>query len=201
MVTPDGMPLVWISRMMGFRRVERVYGPDLMLEVCALSVERRYRHFLYGGAPGVAQKLEETLRLRFPGIDIAGTYCPPFCELSSEEDKAMVETINNSHADIVWIGLGTPKQEYWMAGHRHILDASVLVGVGAAFDFISGVKRQAPKWIQRIGLEWVFRLCAEPKRLARRYLVNNPSFLFMMCRQFLGRKPPPLAPAPGNESG
>ncbi len=192
LVAPDGMPLVWVSRMMGFRQVDRVYGPDLMLAVCSKSAARGYRHFFYGGARGIPEKLAERLRDRFPGIQIVGTYSPPFRRLTQEEDEALVETINKSHADLVWVGLSTPKQEYWMAEHRTCLDAAALVGVGAAFDFHSGAKRQAPRWIQRSGLEWLFRLCAEPRRLASRYLRNNPLFLCMVAMQLLGRRPAPL---------
>lgn len=187
LVTPDGMPLVWLSRLMGFSQVERVYGPDLMLAVCKLSVERGYRHFFYGGAPGVAEKLRVRLKARFPGLKVAGTYSPPFRPLTPEEDREIVERINAAQPDILWVGISTPKQERWMAEHVGRLSLPVLVGVGAAFDFHAGLKKQAPAWIQRSGLEWLFRLIMEPRRLWRRYLINNPWFLWLVLLQALGR--------------
>jgi N-acetylglucosaminyldiphosphoundecaprenol N-acetyl-beta-D-mannosaminyltransferase len=189
LVTPDGMPLVWLSRLMGFRRVERVYGPDLLLAVCEWSTEWGYRHFFYGGGPGVAEKLAARLQSRFPGLKLAGTYSPPFRPLTPEEDKAVVEFINTAQPDIVWVGISTPKQERWMAEHVGRLSAPVLAGVGAAFDFQAGLKRQAPRWVQQSGLEWVFRLLMEPRRLWRRYLINNPWFLWLMLLQALGKEP------------
>ncbi len=188
MVTPDGMPLVWLARMMGFREVERVYGPDLMLGVCERSIARGWRHFLYGGAPGVPELLGRKLSERFAGIEIAGMYSPPFRPLSVSEDRDVVGRINDSGADIVWVGLSTPKQERWMAAHREALNVPVLVGCGAAFDFHAGLKAQAPRWIQRSGLEWMFRLLSEPRRLGPRYLVNNPLFIGLIIRQLLRRQ-------------
>ncbi len=188
-VTPDGMPLVWLSRLMGFRHVERVYGPDLLLAVCERSTKPGYRHFFYGGAPGVAEKLAVRLQSRFPGLQVAGIYCPPFRRLTSEEDRGVVEQINSSKPDIVWVGIGTPKQDRWMAEHVGRLRAPVLVGVGAAFDFHAGLKKQAPVWMQKSGLEWSFRLMTEPRRLWRRYLIDNPFFLWLVFLQILGRKP------------
>jgi N-acetylglucosaminyldiphosphoundecaprenol N-acetyl-beta-D-mannosaminyltransferase len=173
---------------MGFRHVERVYGPDLMLAVCEHSAKRGYRHFFYGGAPGVTEKLAVQLRSRFPGLQVAGTYSPPFRPLTPEEDREVVERINSSQPDIVWVGIGAPKQERWMAEHVGRLCAPVLIGVGAAFDFHGGLKKQAPRWMQKSGLEWSFRLMSEPRRLWRRYLVNNPFFLWLIFLQALGRK-------------
>jgi N-acetylglucosaminyldiphosphoundecaprenol N-acetyl-beta-D-mannosaminyltransferase len=178
LVTTDGMPLVWLAHIKGLRHVERVYGPDLMLACCAASVGKGYRHFFYGGAEGVAQLLADRLAARFPGLIVAGVYTPPFRPLTTDEEQALVETINASEADIVWVGLSTPKQERWMAEHVGRLGVPVLIGVGAAFDFHAGVKRQAPRWMRRSGLEWLFRLLAEPGRLGRRYLINNPSFVW-----------------------
>lgn len=188
MVTPDGMPLVWLSRLGGRREVDRVYGPDLMLALCERSVVRRYRHFLYGGGEGVPELLAQKLQERFPGLQIAGTYSPPFRPLTPEEDQGVVDMIDASGADIVWVGLSTPKQERWMAAHVGRLRAPVLIGVGAAFDFHAGLKRQAPRWIQRSGFEWLFRMLTEPKRLARRYLTNNPRFVRLAFEQQLGLK-------------
>ena len=186
LVTPDGMPIVWLSHIQGHRQVRRVYGPDLMLAVCERSVPNQYGHFLYGGGESVATKLSQSLRQRFPGLRIVGTYTPPFRELTEKEDTEVVQLINEASPDIVWVGLGTPKQERWMASHIGRLSASVLVGVGAAFDFHAGLKRQAPRWLQRSGLEWLFRLGTEPRRLWRRYLKNNPHFVFLILLQRLG---------------
>jgi N-acetylglucosaminyldiphosphoundecaprenol N-acetyl-beta-D-mannosaminyltransferase len=185
LVTPDGMPLVWLARHAGQPQVERVYGPDLMLAVCSASVPCGWRHFFYGGSPGVAGRMASRLQSRFPGLQIAGEYAPPFHELSTLEDKAIVERINATTPDLVWVGLSTPKQERWMAAHVGRLTAPVLIGVGAAFDFHAGVKRQAPRWMQRSGLEWSFRLMTEPRRLWKRYLVNNPQFVWRISQQLL----------------
>ncbi len=186
LVTPDGMPLVWLSRFYGFKHVERVYGPDLMLAVCKRSVSKGWKHFFYGGANGVPELLSETLQKRFPGLKVVGSYSPPFRPLTPEEDKEIVQMINNADPDIVWVGLSTPKQEHWMAEHRERLKAPVLIGVGAAFDFISGLKSQAPRWMQRGGLEWLFRLLTEPRRLWKRYLINNPLFVVLTLLQIIG---------------
>lgn len=188
MVTPDGMPLVWLSRCKGYRNVSRVYGPDLMLAVCKRSISTGARHFLYGGAEGVPERLAGELQSRFPGLRVAGTYSPPFRLLTREEHLACLEKINGSKADILWVGLGTPKQERWMAENVHRVNAAVLIGVGAAFDFIAGLKGQAPLWMQRSGLEWLYRLISEPQRLWRRYLINNPLFILMIIAQTLGWK-------------
>jgi len=188
MVTPDGMPLVWLNWLKGYRHVERVYGPDLMLEVCRESVSKGYKHYLYGGKAGVAELLSKKLTELFPGLLIAGAYSPPFRPLTIEEDQAVVDQINASGANIVWIGLGAPKQERWMAEHVDTLCFPVLIGVGAVFDYHSGVKRQAPRWMQRSGLEWLFRLLSEPVRLGPRYLINIPVFLFLILLQLSGIK-------------
>ena len=184
--TPDGMPLVWLSRLKGFRHVERVYGPDLMLALCERSAAKGYRHFFYGGAEGVPEQLASVLQKRFPGLQVAGTFSPPFRPLTPDEDEQVVQIINKAAPDIVWVGLGSPKQEYWMAEHVGRLTAPVLIGVGAAFDFLTGRKPQAPRWMQRAGLEWLFRLLTEPRRLWRRYLINNPLFVALVVLQALG---------------
>jgi N-acetylglucosaminyldiphosphoundecaprenol N-acetyl-beta-D-mannosaminyltransferase len=186
LVTPDGMPLVWLSRLRGHSHVERVYGPDLMLACCERSVHRGYRHFFYGGGEGVARQLADRLARRYPGLRIAGTYTPPFRPLSAAEDQAITNQINDAGPDIVWVGLSTPMQERWMDAHLGRLGAPVLIGVGAAFDFHAGLKRQAPRWMQRAGLEWLFRLATEPRRLWRRYLRNNPAFVWRMLLQATG---------------
>ena len=195
MVTPDGMPLVWMSRWLGAKRVSRVYGPDLMRAISARSPERGFRHFYFGGAPGVADRLASALTAANPGLNVVGTLCPPFRPLTPEEDADIVARINQAAPDIVWVGLSTPKQERWMASHVGRIEAPVLIGVGAAFDFLSGTKKQAPDWMQRNGLEWLFRLCAEPRRLWRRYATMVPSFLLLaagrLIRHALGRAPRP----------
>lgn len=186
LVTPDGMPLVWLSKLAGQRHVERVYGPDLMLAFCQRSVAKNYRHFLYGSSDAVLAQLAASLRQRVAGINIVGSYSPPFRPLSAEEDQVIVERINDAAPDVVWVGLSTPKQEQWMAAHIGRLSAPALVGVGAAFDFHAGTKQQAPYWMQRSGLEWFFRLVTEPRRLWRRYLYNNPRFIWSVCLQMSG---------------
>jgi UDPglucose 6-dehydrogenase len=184
MVIPDGMPVAWICRMLGGKHVARVCGPDLMASLCERSVARGYKHFLYGGwPPDVVEKLSAQLRRRFPGIQVVGTHAPPFRPPTPEEDAEIVAKINAAAPDIVWIGLGTSKEKFWAASHLEKLAAPVLVGVGAAFDFHAGRVRQAPRWMQRSGLEWFFRLCCEPRRLWRRYLKNNPRFLLRIFCQ------------------
>ena len=186
LVTPDGMPLVWLSWLHGHRRVERVYGPDLMLACCEASVARGYRHFFYGGGTGVPELLAARLQERFPGLNVVGTWSPPFRALSDTEEQAMLDRIAAVRPDIVWVGLSTPKQERWMARYVGRLPVPVLIGVGAAFDMHAGVKKQAPRWMQRSGLEWLFRLASEPRRLGRRYLINNPWFVWRLLLQSSG---------------
>lgn len=186
LATPDGMPLVWLSKWKSGINVTRVYGPDLMLALCQLSVERAYTHYFYGGAPGVPELLAAKLQQRFPGLKVAGACSPPFRTLTAAEDAQFIEQINQSKADIVWAGLGTPKQDIWMASHRQQLTTPVLIGVGAAFDFHAGRIPQAPKWMQLAGLEWLFRLWQEPGRLWHRYLVYNPLFVALVALQTMG---------------
>jgi len=188
MVTPDGMPLVWLAHLGGRKHVQRVYGPDLLLQVAALSLRKGYSHFFYGGGEGIADLLASRMQQRFPGLRVVGAYTPPFRPLTEEEDQDIVNKINAAAPDIVWVGLSTPKQERWMAQHLGRVNASVLVGVGAAFDFHAGLKRQAPHWMRRSGLEWFFRFITEPRRLAWRYLKNNPRFVLRVAAQELGRR-------------
>lgn len=188
LVTPDGMPLVWLSWLNGRAHVDRVYGPDLMLALCERSCERGYRHFFYGGNDGVAAQLRDRLVARYPSLKVAGIYTPPFRPLTKEEDEAVIARINASGADLVWVGLSTPKQERWMAAHLGRVHATAMIGVGAAFDFHAGLKPQAPHWMQRAGLEWLFRTVCEPRRLGTRYLKNNPRFLGLIALQLLGLK-------------
>jgi N-acetylglucosaminyldiphosphoundecaprenol N-acetyl-beta-D-mannosaminyltransferase len=186
LTVPDGVPLVWISKMRGSNDVTRVYGPDLMLAVCGLGESKGYRHFFYGGKEGVPKELAERLEQRFPEIDVVGQYSPPFRPLTQAEDETVIKAINSANPDIVWVGLSTPKQERWMADHRACLEAPVLVGVGAAFDFLSGRLRQAPRWMMNAGLEWLFRLMMEPRRLWKRYTINNVLFLYYLLLEAIG---------------
>ena len=190
--TPDGMPLVWLGRHYVGPQVDRVYGPDLMLAVFQATQHTSCRHFFYGGAPGVAEELKTKLVARFPGVTVCGTYSPPFRPLNAEEEAAAITLIAERKPDIIWVGLSTPKQERFMAEYLPKLDTTLMVGVGAAFDFHSGRVRQAPRWIQRSGFEWLYRMCCEPRRLGRRYLVNNPLFLWRIAGQLLGLKKYPL---------
>jgi N-acetylglucosaminyldiphosphoundecaprenol N-acetyl-beta-D-mannosaminyltransferase len=188
LTTPDGMPLVWL----GPRGVERVYGPDLMLAVCDTGRAAGLTHFLLGGVHGVAEDLKQKLTARFPGLAIIGTFSPPYRPLDANELTALRAEIACVRPDVIWVGLGTPKQEHFMAEHWRTLDAGVLIGVGAAFDFHSGRVRQAPRWIQRSGFEWLFRLCTEPRRLGRRYLTTTPLFALRVLAQKAGLKKYPI---------
>jgi N-acetylglucosaminyldiphosphoundecaprenol N-acetyl-beta-D-mannosaminyltransferase len=193
LVVPDGMPLVWWARAAGHREAGRVAGPDLLPACCERSVTAGYRHFFYGGGEGVADLLARRLSKRFPGLAVAGTYTPPFRELWPEEDDEVVNRINDSGADIVWVGLSTPKQEYWMADHVGRIAAPVMLGVGAAFDFHAGLKNRAPVWLQQTGFEWVFRMATEPRRLAKRYMQNNPAFVALALQE-IARQYRPVRP-------
>jgi N-acetylglucosaminyldiphosphoundecaprenol N-acetyl-beta-D-mannosaminyltransferase len=181
---PDGQPLVWALNLLGHQVADRVYGPELMDRACARAATTGRRFYLYGGRnQGTLAQLARNLRLRHPGLQIVGGYVPPFRELTDAEEEAVAADIRRSRADIVWVGIGVPKQEKWMARMRHRLAAPVLVGVGAAFDFHAGLIAQAPGWMQRSGLEWTFRLAQEPRRLWRRYLRYNPRFVAGFARQ------------------
>jgi N-acetylglucosaminyldiphosphoundecaprenol N-acetyl-beta-D-mannosaminyltransferase len=186
LTTPDGMAMVWLMRAKGFRFVERVYGPDLLLAVSQYGIEKGYRHYFYGGAPGVSEKLATVLQQQFPGLQVVGVDSPPFRKLTLEEVEAEQARIQAAHPDIVWVGIGSPRQEIWMSENIDRLNVPVLVGVGAAFDFLSGNKRQAPGWVQRNGLEWFYRLVSEPRRLWRRYLLGYPRFVVLVALQALG---------------
>lgn len=188
LTTPDGMPLVWL----GPRGVERVYGPDLLLAVCDAGRAIGLTHYFYGGNPGVADELAAKLTARFPGLAVVGTHTPPFRALDATEAAALRADIARTRPDVIWVGLSTPKQERFMAEYAPTLDAGVLIGVGAAFDFHSGRVRQAPRWMQRSGLEWFFRLCTEPRRLGPRYLKTNPRFVLRACAQLTGLRRYPL---------
>ncbi len=184
--TPDGMPMVWMGRLQGFKGIDRVYGPDLMLRLCESSVAHGFKHFFYGGGAGVAEELKTRLGQRFPGLNIVGTFSPPFRPLTTEEESELKALVAGLKPDIFWVGLSTPKQEKFMAEHWKSLETTMFVGVGAAFDFHAGRVRQAPRWMQRSGLEWLFRLACEPRRLWKRYLKNNPLFVVRAFFQFTG---------------
>ena len=188
LTTPDGMPTVWLGRMHGFKHMSRVYGPDYMLALCRRSAAKGYRHFLYGGKPGVAEELSAELTRRFPGLKIVGTYTPPFRPLSREEEDDLRSQLESSQADILWCGLSTPKQERFMAAYSGRMPVKLMVGVGAAFDLLSGNLSEAPDWMKRAGLQWLYRLFKEPKRLWRRYLINNPRFAWFTLLQLTGLK-------------
>ncbi len=191
LVTPDGMAIVWLLKLHGQRGVGRTYGPDLMRDTCKSSVAKGWRHFLYGGEAGVPERLQSKLEAEYPGIQIVGTRSPPFRPLTEQEDREIVAQINKARPDIIWVGISTPKQEKWMYDHLGKVNASVLVGVGAAFDFLSGRKLQAPRWVQHFGLEWLFRLITEPRRLWPRY-ARYPLFMVLVLAQLLGVRQFPL---------
>ena len=190
--TPDGMPMVWAGKLDGHGEMTRVYGPDLMLDVCAWSETSGCKHFFYGGADGVAELLAQKLKAKFPKLQVVGTYTPPFRALNETEVKALQEQIRVAQPDMLWVGLSTPKQEKFMAEFLPQLDVTLMVGMGAAFDFHSGRISQAPRWMQRTGLEWFYRLCCEPRRLWKRYLRNNPLFVLNFFLQRTGLKKFPL---------
>ena len=190
--TPDGMPMVWAGKLAGHSEMRRVYGPDLMLDICAWSETSGAKHFFYGGADGVAELLAQKLQEKFPKLQVVGTYTPPFRALNEAEVKALQEKASATRPDFFWVGLSTPKQEKFMAEFLPKLDVTLMLGVGAAFDFHSGRISQAPRWMQRSGLEWFYRLCSEPRRLWKRYLRNNPLFVLNFLLQKTGLKKFPL---------
>ena len=184
--TPDGMPTVWVGRFQGHHSMRRVYGPDFMIELCRLSVERGYKHFLYGGKKGIAERLAATLAELVPGVEVVGTFTPPFRPLRAEEEAELIARVRKTQPDILWVGLSTPKQERFMAEYLSRLDAILMVGVGAGFDIHIGAVRDAPRWTKSAGLQWLHRLIQEPRRLWKRYLLNNPRFAWNVALQLLG---------------
>lgn len=186
LVQPDGMPLVWLGRAAG-RPVERVCGPDFMPALIQQGISQRRTHFFYGGEPGVPEALAARMTARYPGLQVAGTLSPPFRTLSAEEEESIIAQINAAAPDYVWVGLGTPKQDLWLAAHRSRLGASALLAVGAAFDLLAGRRRRAPRWMQRTGTEWIYRLAMEPRRLASRYTRVNARFLRLLVEDYFKR--------------
>lgn len=182
MVTPDGMPVVWLGKAKGSRTIERTYGPDLLAAVCQSA---DHRHFFYGGVSSTLDLLEKELKGKNPNLNIVGKISPDFTPKACLESQDVIERINHARPDILWVGLGSPKQDLWMSLHRPFLDVPVMIGVGAAFDFLSGVKPQAPRWMQRSGFEWVFRLMSEPRRLWKRYLLGNALFIYYLFQETL----------------
>ena len=187
LVEPDGMPLVWLGRRSG-GNVERVCGPDVMPALMDLGRALGRRHYLYGGSVVGVEDLARRLASTYPGLQIVGTHSPPFRQLSDAEARDHVELINAARPDYVWVGLGAPKQDLWAAKHRMELDAAAVLAVGAAFDFHSGRRRRAPRWMQRTGTEWIHRLASDPRRLAARYTVVNARFVWLLARSALSRR-------------
>jgi N-acetylglucosaminyldiphosphoundecaprenol N-acetyl-beta-D-mannosaminyltransferase len=186
LTVPDGMPLVWLGKLYGHHEIGRVYGPDFMIAMCRKSATREYRIFLYGGAEGVAQDLKIALEHKCPGLQVVGTYTPPFRALNPDEESDLIRQVGACKPDIVWIGLSTPKQERFMAKYASVLECKLMVGVGAAFDIHTGRISDSPAILKKCGLQWLHRLFQEPRRLWRRYLVNNPKFVYRVAMQLLG---------------
>ena len=186
LTTPDGMPTVWVGQLNGHSHMRRVYGPDFMLKVCSVSVQRGYTHFLYGGVEGVADQLKGELTRKFPGLKVVGTHTPPYRPLNSSESADLQFQISKLRPDFFWVGLSTPKQERFMAEYLPKLETKVMVGVGAAFDIHTGRAQDSPDWVKNAGLQWLHRLLQEPTRLWKRYLINNPVFMYKMTSQLLG---------------
>ena len=195
LTTPDGMPTVWLGKYHGHKEMTRVYGPDYMVGMCELSPRQGFRHFLYGGKPGVAEQLRRELTGRFPGLEIVGTYTPPFRPLNAEEEADLLAQLQAQKVDVLWCGLSTPKQERFMHDYLHRLPVKLMVGVGAAFDLLTGNIRETPDWMKKRGLQWLYRLIQEPRRLWRRYLINNPRFLWLTFLQLSRLRHFPLSPA------
>jgi len=186
--TPDGMPIAWALRSMGNPDQERVFGSKVTTTALETGLTRGWRHYFYGSTVETLERLRTTLEEQYAGIEIAGTQSPPFRDLDAAEEEAVAAAIMETKPDFVWVGLGMPKQEKWMLRNKHRYPGVALVGIGAAFDFIAGTKPEAPGWIQKAGLEWVFRLMSEPRRLWRRYVFNNPAYLIAWAKQAIGWK-------------
>ena len=188
LVAPDGMPTVWMGHIQGFPAMQRVFGPDLMVDIIGRAEFRNCSHFFCGGEPGVAERLRDEMLHRFPWAQIAGTYSPPFRPMTAIEESELEAKVRSLQPDMIWVGLSTPKQERFMARYLPMLDTKLMIGVGAAFLFHTGAIKDSPKWVKHAGLQWLHRLLQEPSRLWRRYLLNNPRFIFYALLQFLGLK-------------
>ncbi len=187
MVCADGMPIVWMQKRLGCKHAERVYGPDVLLALCQATENTNITHYFYGGLGDVPHRMVDELLKKFPNLNIIGSDAPPFIDINNEPQQATIEQLNSINADVIWVGLGSPKQDLWMMRYHPHLNTRLLIGVGAAFDFIAGIKPQAPRWMQRSGLEWLYRLFSEPRRLWRRYFVYNSRFIWHVLRHSSGR--------------
>jgi len=185
---PDGMPTVWVGWLQGHHGMQRVYGPDYMIAMCRQSQLHGYRHFLFGGAPGVVERLKANLQMRMPWLQVVGTYTPPFGPLTPRQESELTQMVSREKPDIFWVGLSTPKQERFMARYLERLDVRLMAAVGAAFDLHAGMRDDAPAWMKNSGLQWLHRLSQDPRRLGPRYLKHNPRFMWEICGQFAGRK-------------
>lgn len=185
LTAPDGVPLVWLARFKGNRSIQRTCGPDLMQEFCRISQEAGYRHFFFGGTEDSIKQLVSNLTKKYPKLQIAGHYSPGLRKVGEMESTQVIDQINSCNPDVLWVGLGSPKQDVWMANHRALLNVPVLLGVGAAFDFLSGQKKRAPDWMKRCGLEWFYRVCSDPRRLWKRYLFGNTKFIYYLIKKEL----------------
>ncbi|MGA9719774.1 MAG: WecB/TagA/CpsF family glycosyltransferase [Acidobacteriaceae bacterium] len=183
---PDGTPTVWVGRLQGHKQMQRVAGPDLMLEVFRRKDFARYTHFLYGGEAGVAEQLQQKLTSQYPWVRIAGTCTPPFRELNHEEEQDLIARVSRLKPDMIWVGISTPKQERFMHRYLPVLNTTLMFGVGAAYDFHTGRLKDAPQWVKTIGMQWFHRLLQDPRRLWKRYLRNNPAFLCHIGMQLCG---------------
>jgi N-acetylglucosaminyldiphosphoundecaprenol N-acetyl-beta-D-mannosaminyltransferase len=194
LVAPDGMPTVWMGHVQGFCAMQRVFGPDLMIDIISRSEFRNCVHFFCGGEPGVADRLRDTMLEQFPWVKIAGTYSPPFRPMTAAEEEDLAATLRLLQPDIIWVGLSTPKQEQFMARYLPMLDTKLMIGVGAAFLFHTGAIKDSPQWVKHIGLQWMHRLLQEPSRLWKRYVLNNPLFIVYALLQIIGLKRYTLEP-------
>jgi len=183
---PDGRPTVWVGWMRGLMQMRQVTGPDMMLRICELSAQKGYTHFFFGGNDGVADQLKESLTRRYPGLNVVGTYCPPFRPLDESEEAELIRTVAQLRPDFFWVGLSTPKQEKFMGKYLFRLDTKVMLGVGAAFDIHTGRIKDAPYWMKLTGVQWIHRIYQDPKRLWKRYLLNNPKFVYRITLELLG---------------
>jgi N-acetylglucosaminyldiphosphoundecaprenol N-acetyl-beta-D-mannosaminyltransferase len=188
LVLPDGMPTVWMGRLQGFREMDRVFGPDLLINIAERSTLMDHSHFLCGGQAGVAEELRTALLRRYPTVKIVGTYCPPFRSLTRDDEQELISRVNELAPDIIWVGMSTPKQEEFMAKYLPRLHTTLMIGVGAAFDFHTGRIKDSPRWIKKAGLQWAHRLMQQPRRLWKRYTINNPKFLIQASLQITGLK-------------